>query len=51
MTFFPMLLSGNENSEQKLNPMLQTLDLHLSRSPILVTFKDPNKQLPNVRCI
>ena len=38
MTFFPMLLSGNENSEQKSNPMLQPLDLHLSRSPTLVTF-------------
>ena len=45
MTFFPMLPSVNENSEQKTN----VIYLQLSRSAFLVRFTDPNKQLFNVK--
>ena len=45
MTFFPMLPSVNENSEQKTN----VIYFQLSRSAFLVRFTDPNKQLFNVK--
>ena len=31
--------------------MLQLIYLHLSRSIFLVSFADPNKQLPNVKSV
>ena len=46
-----MLLSCNENSERGSNPMLLLLYLYLSRSTFLVSFADPNKQLPNVQSV
>ena len=44
-----MLLTGNENSEPESSSVLQPLYLYLSRSAFLVSFTDPNKQLPNVK--
>ena len=49
--FFPMLSSGNENSERESNPIPLLVYLHLSRSAFLVSFIDPNKQLPNVKSV
>ena len=49
MTFFPILPSVNENSERESNPMLYRLYLYLSRSALLISFTDPNKQLFNVK--
>ena len=51
MTFFLMVLSGNENSEGESNPMPKPMYLYLSRSAFLVSFTDPNKQLPNVKIL
>ena len=48
MTFLPTVPSGNENSEQESNPMLQLLYLYLSKSEFLVSFRDPIKQLENL---
>ena len=47
MSFFPLLPSGNQNSEQESNPMLYPVYLYLFRSAFLVSFTDPNKQLLN----
>ena len=46
-----MLLFVNENSERESNPMPQLQYLCLSRSAFLITFTDPNKQLPNVKAM
>ena len=46
-----MVLSGNENSEGESNPMPKPMYLYLSRSAFLVSFTDPNKQLPNVKIL
>ena len=46
-----MVASGNENSERESNPMLQLLYLYLCRSAFLVSFTDPNKQLPNLKSV
>ena len=43
--------SGDENSEQESNSIPQPLYLSLSRSVFLVSFTDPNKQLPNVKSV
>ena len=51
MTFFPMVLSVNENSERESNPMPQPLYLYLSRSVFLVSFTDLNKQFFNVKSV
>ena len=51
MTFFLMVASSNENSERESNPMLQLLYLYLCRSAFLVSFTDPNKQLPNLKSV
>ena len=51
MTFFLMLPSGNEDSGRESNGMLQSLYLYLSRSTSLVSFTDPQKQLPNVKSV
>ena len=42
MKIFPMVPSGNENSERESNPIPQRLYLDLSRSTFLVIFTDPN---------
>ena len=47
--FSYFFLSGNENSKWESNPMLWLLFLYLSRSAFLVSFTDPNKQLPKVK--
>ena len=51
MIFFPKLPSVNANSERKSNPMQQPVYLYLSRSAFLVSFTEPNKQLPNVKSV
>ena len=51
MTFLPMRPSINEYSEQETNPMPWPLYLYLSRSAFLVSFKNPNKQLFNLRSL
>ena len=51
MTFSPTLPSLNENSERETNPLPQPLYLYLYRSAFLVSFTDPNKQLPNVKSV
>ena len=51
ITFFPTLPSDNENSERESNSMSYPLYLYLSRSSILVSFTDPNKQLLNVKSV
>ena len=51
MTFFPKLPSVNKNSERESNPMSLPVYLYLSRSAFLVSFKDPNKQLPNAKSL
>ena len=49
MTFFSILPSGNENSERKLNQLPYPVYTCLSGSAFLVSFTDPNKQLPNAK--
>ena len=49
ITFFPTLASVNENFERDSNPKL--LHLYIYRSTFLVSFTDPNKQLPNVKSV
>ena len=51
MTFLPIQPSVNENSERKLNPMLQPLYLYLSGSAFLVIFTDPKKQCFKVKSV
>ena len=51
MTFFPILLSGNENSECKSSPITQTVYTYLSGPAFLVRFTDPNKKLPIVTSV
>ena len=51
MTFFPMLLSVNENSERESIPMPSSLYLNISGLAYLVRFTDPNKQLFNVKSV
>ena len=51
MTFFPILPSGNKNCERESNLIPQPLYLYLSRSAFLVSFTDPNKQLPNAKSV
>ena len=51
MIFLPILPSVNENSERESNPLQELLYLYLSRSAFLVSFIDPNKQLPNVKSV
>ena len=46
-----MLPSVNENSERESNPMQWPVYLYLSRLPFLVSFTDPNNQLPNVKSV
>ena len=46
-----MLLFVIENSERESNPMPQLLYLRLSGSAFLISFTDPNKQLPNVKAM
>ena len=46
-----MLQSVNTNSERETNPMLSPLYLYLSRSVLLVSFTDPNKELFNVKSV
>ena len=42
---------GNENFERAWNPIPEPLYAYLSGSEFLVNFKDPNKQLPNVKSV
>ena len=51
MTFFSMLPSGNKNSERKLNQIPYPVYTCLSGSAFLVSFTDPNKQLPNAKSV
>ena len=51
MTFFPKLPSVNKNSKRESNPMLQLLNLYLSRSAFLVGSKDSNKHLSIVKSV
>ena len=51
ITFFLMAPSGNESSERESNPMPWPLYRPLSRSAFLVSFIDPNKQLPIVKSV
>ena len=44
MTFLPTLLSGNENSERKLNPAQQPLCKYLSELAFLANLASQNKQ-------
>ena len=44
-----MLPPVNENCERESNPMPQPLYLYLSGSAFLVSFTDPDKQLPKVK--
>ena len=44
-----MFPSISVNSEQESNPILYSLYLHLSGSAFLVNFKDPDKQIFNVK--
>ena len=44
-----MLSSVNGNSERESNAMPQSLFLYFSRSVFLVSYTDPNKQIPNVK--
>ena len=46
-----MLPLVKESSERQSNPMLYPLCLYLSSSAFLVSFKDPNKQLFNVKSV
>ena len=46
-----MLSSVNGNSERESNAMSQPLFLYLPRSVFLVSFTDPNKQIPNVKSV
>ena len=39
----------NKNFERESNPMTQPVYLYLSRSAFLVSFTDPNKQLPSAK--
>ena len=49
INFFLMLSSVNGNSERESNAMPQSLFLYFSRSVFLVSYTDPNKQIPNVK--
>ena len=49
MVFFPVLPSVNKNCERESYPIAQPLYWYLSASAFLFSFKDPNKQLPNVK--
>ena len=49
MTFLPKLPAHNENCESASNPVPWPIYGYLSISAFLVTFTDPNKQLPNVK--
>ena len=51
MTFFPKLPSANKNSGRESSPMLYSLYMYLSRSAFLVSFADPNQQLPNEKFV
>ena len=51
MTFFPWVSSVNKNFEQESNPMLEPVYLYLSRSSFLISFTDPNEQLPNAKSV
>ena len=51
MTFLPQPPSGNEICERESNPMLQPTYLYLYKSAFLVSFTDPNKQLPSVKSV
>ena len=51
MTFFPWVSSVNKNFEQESNPMLEPVYLYLSRSAFLISFTDPNEQLPNAKSV
>ena len=51
MAFFPMVPPGNEKSEQESNPIPYPLYLYLPRSAFLVSFTDPNKQLPSIKYV
>ena len=51
MTFFQYLSSVNENSERESNPMLWHPRFAFIWISILVSFTDPNKQLPNVKSV
>ena len=51
MKFFPQLPPANKDSERESNPMPQLVYLYLSKSEFLVSFTDPNKQLPNVKTV
>ena len=46
-----MLLSVNKNSEQESHHMSSVLYLYLTGSAFLVSFTDPNKQLPNAKFV
>ena len=51
MTFFPLLPFVNKNSERESNSMSKLAYLYLYESAFLVSFTDPNKQLPNEKSI
>ena len=51
MTFFPILPSANENSEQEPNPILEPLYLYLSKSAFLVSITYQKKQLSNLKSV
>ena len=51
MKFFPVVPSGNENSKRESNPVPWPRNLCLSRSAFLVSFTDPNKQLPSLKSL
>ena len=46
-----MLPSGNENSERESNPIPYSVYMYLSGSAFVVSFSDPNKQLPDVKYV
>ena len=46
-----MVPSGNETSKQEPNTMPKLIYLYLSRLIFLVSFTDPNKQLPDVKSV
>ena len=49
MTFLPALLSGNENSERKLNPIPQPAYMYLFESAFLANLTPKNKQSLKVK--
>ena len=51
MTFLPMVLSLNENSERKSNPVPYSLYLYLSGSTFLVSFTDQEKYFAPLRIL